>query len=84
MKKITINSILSIINENVENVEITTRQIDEDLSLLGMDSVKFIRIIVALEETFQIEISDENLLITEMGTVNKMLSVVLAAKKNAN
>ena len=84
LKEVTINSILSIINEHIENVEITVEQADEDLSLLGMTSIIFIRIAVALEEAFEIEVPDEYLLITEMGTVNKMLSVVSAAVKSAN
>ena len=84
LKEVTINSILSIINENIENTEITTEQADEDLSLLGMDSIIFIRIVVALEEAFEIEVPDEYLLITEMGTANKILNVVLAALKNTN
>lgn len=84
MKEVTINSILSIINENIESNEITLEQADEDLSLLGMDSIKFIQIVVALEESFQIEVPDEELLINKMGTINKILSVVSVAIKSAN
>jgi acyl carrier protein len=84
LKEVTINSILSIINENIESNEITLEQADEDLSLLGMDSIKFIQIVVALEESFQIEVPDEELLINKMGTINKILSVVSVAIKSAN
>ena len=44
-----------------------------------MDSITFIRIVVELEETFNIEIPDEFLLIPEMNTVEKMMNIVLAA-----
>ena len=41
-----------------------------------MHSIPFIKIVVAMEEAFEIEVPDEKLLITEMGTLNKMISVV--------
>ena len=78
--------IINIVNDNIENVDIIGHeQTDEDLSLLGMDSIKFISIVVALEGAFEIEVPDEKLLITEMGTLNKIISVVSTAleKKNA-
>lgn len=84
MEEVTINTILSIINKNIENVEITTDQADDDLSLLGIDSIKFIQIVVALEESLKIEVPDEKLLISEMGTVNKILSVVLSTLNGIN
>lgn len=79
------DKILEIINSNIEQANIAIEQDDEDLSLLGMDSITFIKIIVAMEETFEIEVPDEKLLITEMGTLNKMIDVVSTAleKKNA-
>ena len=71
--------ILEIINQNPELDEIKPDQIDLDLSNIGMDSITFIRIVVELEETFNIEIPDEFLLIPEMNTVEKMMNIVLAA-----
>ena len=68
--------ILEIVNINIENVAIKYEQANEDLSLLGMDSITFIKIVVALEETFEIELPDEKLLITEMGTLNKIINAV--------
>ena len=49
-----------------------------NLSLIHI-SITFIRIVVELEETFNIEIPDEFLLIPEMNTVEKMMNIVLAA-----
>lgn len=63
---------------DIENIEITSEQIDEDLSALGMDSITFIRIIVDLEEEFDIEIPDEKLLLTEMNTISKITDVISA------
>ena len=41
-----------------------------------MDSITFIQIIVKLEETFDCEIPDSKLLISEMDTVQKIFDVL--------
>lgn len=71
--------IVEIINSIIEKENITIEQADADLAALGMDSLKFISIVVAMEEAFQIEIPDEKLLVTEMGTLNEMIDVVSTA-----
>lgn len=81
MKEEYLETILEIVNTNIENAEIDLEESDDDLSLIGMDSIAFIRIVVALEETFEIEVPDEKLLITEMETLNKILEVVILEKK---
>ena len=43
----------------MENSPILSNQLEEDLSLLGMDSIIFISVVIALEEEFDIEIPDE-------------------------
>ena len=78
MKKITKNNILEIVN-SVQDMEVTVDQCDDDLLELGLDSIKFIQIIVSLEEAFECEIPDEKLLLTEMNSVNKMLEVLKLA-----
>lgn len=40
--------------------------------LYSMNSIRFIQIIVSIEETFGIEVPDEKLLITKLGAVNKI------------
>ena len=60
-------------------MKVTAAQCDDDLLELGMDSNKFIQIIVSLEEAFECEIPDEKLLFTEMNSVNKMLEVLQIA-----
>ena len=78
MKEITKEKILEIVN-SVQDMEVTIDQCDDDLLELGLDSIKFIQIIVSLEETFECEISDEKLLLAEMNSVNKMLEVLQLA-----
>ena len=41
-----------------------------------MDSITFIKIIVAVEEEFECEIPDSKLLLGEMNTVNKIVQVL--------
>lgn len=76
MKKDILNKVLKVLNANLENTEITFEQTEDDLFALGMDSIVFIRVIVAFEELFDVEIPDEYLLITEMNTVSKMTDVI--------
>ena len=78
MKEITKEKILEIVN-SVQDMEVTVDQCDDDLLELGLDSIKFIQIIVSLEETFDCEIPDEKLHLTEMNSVNKMLEVLQLA-----
>lgn len=83
MKAITIDEVLNVLN-STEKFVITTEQLEENLSDLGMDSITFIQIIVALEERFECEIPDEKLLITEMDTVQKMIDVLQALYDDQN
>ena len=76
MKEITVEKVIEILNANIENAEISEDKLDEDLSELGMDSLTFIKIIVALEEEFECEIPDSKLLIIEMNTANKIVQVL--------
>ena len=87
MREDILDKVLKVLNANLENTEITFEQTEDDLSTLGMDSITFIRIIVALEEAFDIEIPDEKLLLSEMNTISKMMAVIsdaLDEKKENN
>lgn len=72
MKAVTIDKVLSIINSNIENIDLSYEQVEADLTELGMDSISFIRIIVDVEENFECEIPDSKLLITELNSVKKI------------
>ena len=75
MKEVTVEGILRVIN-SLDNIEISTEQLDESLPDLGMDSISFIQIVVGLEEAFDCEIPDSKLLISEMDTVQKIFDVL--------
>ena len=76
MKKINTNKVIDILNVNIKNAEITSDKLDQSLIELGMESLTFIQIIVAIEEEFECEIPDSKLLITEMDTVEKIMNVL--------
>ena len=44
----------------------------DDLREFGLDSVAFIKMVVALEEAFDKEVDDEYLLLDEMNTIEKI------------
>lgn len=75
MKEVAVESILRVIN-SLDNIEVSTEQLDESLPNLGMDSISFIQIVVGLEEAFDCEIPDSKLLVSEMDTVQKILDVL--------
>ena len=84
MRDDILDKVLKILNVNIENAKLTPEQMEDDVSTIGMDSITFIRIIVALEEEFDIEIPDEYLLLTAMNTISKMTDVISAVLDNQN
>ena len=90
MKKIKIEHVLKIVNENLfsddleiednekkkEKYIVTKDRKDVNLEDYGIDSISFIRIIVALEEFYECEIPEDKLLLSEMGTVQKIMDVL--------
>lgn len=83
MKKVELDKILDIINK-IEGLHITSTQINDNLVDLGMDSIKFVQVVVSLEEEFECEIPDSKLLITELDTVQKMHDVLQALYEDNN
>ena len=81
MKEVSTAIVLEIINRS-GNLEVSQEQIEDSLPELGMGSITFLQIVVALEEEFGCEIPDEKLLITEMDTVQKMLDVLQSIYDN--
>lgn len=48
MKGIDVNKVVEILNANIENAEIASDKFDANLTELGMESIAFIQIIVAM------------------------------------
>lgn len=71
MKEINL-IITEILKEGFSEIDINEDQEDSNLIELGLDSISLIRIIVAIEERFGIEIPDEYLVLSEIDTINKI------------
>lgn len=76
MKSVELNCVIEILNDNIDDAHLSNDMLEENLPALGMNSISFIQIIVALEEEFECEFPDEKLFITEMDTVQKMIDVL--------
>ena len=76
MKPIAVEKVFEIINAHFENIEIVPDNLNDDLFALGMDSLRFIKVVVSLENEFECEIPDSKLLIAEMDTVQKIINVL--------
>lgn len=69
------NEVISII-EKVLEIEGFDGNTVQDLREIGMDSLLFIRLVVEIEEHFEIEIDDEDLLMDNFITLDNILQVV--------
>ena len=70
--------IIQLVNSTI-NAGLSIKNMQDDLQQIGMNSIKFIEIIILLEETFEIEIPDEKLLIAKMNTLNQIIDAVSIA-----
>lgn len=77
MKSKNTEKIAAIVASIVEQIDIHTLDYDDDLQQMGMDSISFIRVIVNLEDEFEIEFPDDYLLIDNMNTLNKIVDNVM-------
>ncbi|WP_024831902.1 acyl carrier protein [Ruminiclostridium josui] len=61
---------------NIETEQINSISEDENLNRIGVDSVNFIEIIINLEDKLNIVFDDEELLLDNLNTLNKLEKVV--------
>lgn len=66
--------ISELLEINVENVKDIDK--DEDLTVYGMTSISFIQLIVMLEEKYNFDCKDEDLLIEKFNTFAKLFSLL--------
>lgn len=76
MKKVTLDMVINTFNTCQLGFDISDKELNVSLTSLGMDSIGFVNLIVAIEEEFECEIPDSKLLISEMDTVEKILNVL--------
>ncbi len=61
---------------NIETEQVSSMPADENLNRVGVDSVNFIEIIISLEDTLHITFDDEELLLDNLNTLNKLETVI--------
>ncbi len=49
---------------------------DETLNRIGVDSVNFIEIVIGLEDEFNITFEDDELLLQNLNTINKLKNII--------
>ena len=59
-----------------ETLEISDIDVDDDLVKIGMNSIEFVKIIVYVEESFDIEFPDELLALSKMNSIRSIYEVV--------
>ena len=72
----SVEEILNIINSILEDEVLTISDVEKELKDIGLDSIKFVLLIVELENRFQIEIPDEYMLYSKMATVLEVCKIV--------
>lgn len=70
-------SLSKIINNILKDQIITPQRFDDDFENYGVDSISFIKIIVSVEDAYNIEIPDSKLIYSELNSVNKMFDTIL-------
>ena len=69
--------IKEFLKENLEpEKDIEKIGLDDDLVDQGMNSIKFLKLIVALEETFDIDIDEDQYSIENFRTINSLISTI--------
>ena len=68
--------ILDIIKSIVNNPEKTDITLNTELSALQVNSIDFIRIVIAIEDQFSIQFEDEMLLFSEFPTIKSLVNYV--------
>ena len=71
------NKIREIIAANVKTTEpIDTYDANKYLQNIGMDSLAFIRVVIAIEDVFDMEFPSDKLIVAESGTISQLCKVV--------
>ncbi len=76
--------IISMVKENLEDgSELDTLQPDDDLSVLGINSVTFIKLVIAAEMEFGITWNQEELDYRDFLTINHIVDFVTKSIENS-
>jgi len=76
------NEITKIIQDTIQlTVPIESLELDTRLENVGLDSITFIRIVVQIEDQFDMEFPEDRLLLTQAGTIKDLCEIVIAVKE---
>ena len=73
-----IREIISTVITTTEDINQVS--IDSNLQNIGMDSITFVRIVVEIENKFDIEFPDDKLIITQAGTIKELCDIIFSMK----
>ena len=71
-----LETILTLLNQllvDSQSKPITEESVNTPLSEYGFESLKFIQFVLLIEETFDIEVLDSDLLMENFATINQIL-----------
>lgn len=70
--------LIEIVSSVLELPEETVSTLNEDTNLmeLGLDSLACVEIVVNLEEEFGIEIAEEDLIVENMSSINRIINLI--------
>ncbi len=68
------NIITAVLKLEPEKIKELSR--DETLNRIGVDSVNFIEIVISLEDEFGIAFEDDELLLQNLNTINKLHNII--------
>lgn len=71
-----VNKVCKIINSLSDSINLFSDDIDKNISEYGIDSIGFIRLVIKLEEEFNITIPDEYLILSKMSTIKDICKVL--------
>lgn len=75
------NEIMEIIKDTINLTESVDHiSLDTDLQNVGMDSLTFVRVVIEIENLFNVEFPDEKLIISQAGTVKKLCTIVMEVR----
>lgn len=80
----TQNIVLSIIRNNIDSKNFCNLSLDSNLNDIGITSIKFIKVVVEIEEKFGFEFDDNMLLATNFNTVKSMMDYIEFKLKELN
>jgi len=70
------NDVRKILSEFKTNILVDIINLDDNLELIGINSLLFVSLIVKIEEKFNISFTDENLLLNRTGTIRALCSQI--------